>query len=78
MLLIITLLLPRSTQVPFPIWMLVLVFALYNLLHDLLHSRLPPRFSLAWLALLDLPVAGLLYFLGAETGGRLFVLFVLG
>lgn len=77
-LLLITLLMPNSSHVAFPIWMLVLVFAAYNLLHDLLRSRLPEHFSLAWLALLDLPVAGLLYFLGAETGGPLFVLFVLG
>ena len=77
-LLLITLLLPRSSHVAFPIWMLVLAFALYNLLHDLLRTRLPPQFSFAWLALLDLLVAGLLYFLGAEIGGPLFVLFVLG
>jgi signal transduction histidine kinase len=77
-LLFITLLMPTSSQVAFPIWMLVLAFALYNLLNDLLRNRLPERFSLAWLALLDLPVAGLLYFLGAEIGGPLFVLFVLG
>jgi signal transduction histidine kinase len=77
-LLLITLLMPTSSHVPFPIWMLVLAFALYNLLNDLLRSRLSERFSLAWLALLDLPIAGLLYFLGAETGGPLFLIFVLG
>jgi signal transduction histidine kinase len=77
-LLVITLVMPNSSHVAFPIWMLVLAFALYNLLHDLLRTRLSERFSFAWLAILDLPVAGLLYFLGAETGGPLFVLFVLG
>src|SRR5215217_7945532 len=77
-LLLITLLMPTSSQVAFPIWMLVLAFAAYNLIHDLLRGWLPERFSFAWLALLDLPVAGLLYFLGAETGGPLFVLFMLG
>ena len=77
-LLLITLLMPNSSHIAFPIWMLVLAFAGYNLLHDLLRIRLPERFSFAWLAILDLPVAGLLYFLGAETGGPLFVLFVLG
>src|SRR5207248_10503456 len=55
-----------------------LAFAAYNLLHDLLRLWLPTQFSFAWLALLDLPIAGLLYFLGAETGGPLFILFVLG
>ena len=77
-LLLITLLMPTSSYVAFPIWMLVLAFAGYNLLHDALRIWLPMRISFAWLALLDLPVAGLLYFLGAETGGPLFLLFVLG
>jgi signal transduction histidine kinase len=77
-LLLITLVMPTSSYVAFPIWMLVLGFAGYNLLNDLLRIRLPERLSFAWLALLDLPVAGLLYFLGAEAGGPLFVLFILG
>ena len=38
-LLLITLLMPTSSHVAFPLWILVLAFALYNLLHDLL--RIP-------------------------------------
>lgn len=60
-----------------PEWILVLLFAGYNLVVELLRTRLSHIFSFTWLAILDLPVAGLLYLVAAEAGGPLFVLFVL-
>ena len=48
-LLLITLLMPTSSYVAFPIWMLVLAFAAYNLLHDALRRLLGRADALAQL-----------------------------
>ena len=75
-LLLITLAQTDTTGVGLPGWALVALFAAYNLLVTLIQMRVG-RLSFAWVALLDVPVAGLLYALAAEAGGPLFVLFVL-
>lgn len=76
-LLLITITQPSPSTIGFSTWGLVVLFAGYNLLVELLRNRMPERFSFTWLAILDLPIAGLLYLLGAEAAGPLFVLFVL-
>ena len=58
-------------------WSLVLVFAGYNLLLNLLRIRFGWLSSYAHTAVLDLAVAGTLYLLGAEHGGPLYVLIFL-
>ncbi len=68
---------PSTEDVGLPAWLLVIVFAGYNLLVELVRTRVPRLFSFTWLAALDLAIAGLLYALAAEAGGPLFVLFVL-
>jgi signal transduction histidine kinase len=68
---------PTTSSVGLPTWVLVVLFAGYNLLTDVLRMRVPGPRSLAIGAILDVPVAGLLYFLAAEPGGPLFVLFFL-
>ena len=75
-LLLITLAQTDTTGVGLPGWALVMLFVAYNLLVTLLQMRVR-WLSFAWVALLDVPVAGLLYALAAEAGGPLFVLFVL-
>jgi signal transduction histidine kinase len=75
--LLITLAWPTEGRGGHQIWALVLVFAAYNLLVELIRAWLPPLRGFGWVPLLDLPVAGLLYFLDAEPGGPLFVAFYL-
>jgi signal transduction histidine kinase len=76
-LLLVTLAQPTVSRVGLPTWGLVLLFAVYTLLAQLLQRRLRSLRSFAWRYLADLPVAALIYFLGGELGGPLFVLFVL-
>lgn len=76
-LLLITLMRPSTSSVGLPTWTLVLTFAGYNLLVHLLQRWRPALRSFAWVALMDLPVAGFLYLLGVEAGGPLFVLLFL-
>jgi signal transduction histidine kinase len=68
---------PATSRAGLPIWAILLLFAAYNLLHDLARGVIgePPSFARA--AILDLPATGLAYFLGAQPGGILYVLFVL-
>lgn len=61
----------------FPDWMLALGFAGYNLVADVARRRSPGSHSFAWIAVLDVPVIGLLYLVGGQPGGPLFVLLVL-
>jgi signal transduction histidine kinase len=75
--LVITLALPREGGSALSTWALLGIFAAYNLCVDLLRRRMTPQFSFLWLAIIDLPVAGLLYLVDAEPGGPLFVLVVL-
>lgn len=60
-----------------PVWGLVLVFAGYNLVVEVLRLRLSARRFLMWMSILDLPLAAILYFVAGEAGGLLFVLFFL-
>jgi signal transduction histidine kinase len=77
-LLLITLAQPTtSLVVGLPTWGLVVLFAVYSLLADLVQNRVHSLRSLAWNYVANLPVTGLLYFLGGEAGGPLFVLFIL-
>jgi signal transduction histidine kinase len=76
-LLLITLAQPTTSRVGLPTWGLVLLFAGYSLVAALLQRRLHSLRAFAWRYVVDLVVIALLYFLGAEPGGPLFVLFVL-
>jgi len=76
-LLLLTLMRPAPSHGGVPNWVLVLCFVGYNLLVDLLRHQFSRLRSFAWVALIDLPVAGLLYLLSTESGGPLFVLFFL-
>ncbi len=76
-LLLITLAQPTVSRVGLPTWGLVLLFAVYTLLAQLLQRRLRSLRYFAWRYLADLPGIALIYFLGGELGGPLFVLFVL-
>ncbi|MDP9380071.1 MAG: hypothetical protein M3Q29_07960, partial [Chloroflexota bacterium] len=77
-LLVITLIRPRSGLAGIPTWALVLAFATYTLLANVVQSRLHTPQAFAKRYILDLPVTALVYFLAGEPGGPLFVLFVLG
>ncbi len=76
-LLMLTLIQPRASHVGAPTWALVVVFAGSTFIVELLRRRFSAQPSFAWTAILDLPVAGILYALGAESGGPLFILFFL-
>ena len=60
-----------------PNWTLVLLFAGYNLVADRHLPRLRGLSSFAGRAVLDLPLAGLVYVLSSELGGPAFVLYFL-
>ena len=64
---------PAVGRLGIPQWGLVLLFAAYNLLIDVLGLRWSWPRSFARRAVLDLPVVGLIYFLGEEHGGLPFV-----
>lgn len=68
---------PLQGRFGWPTWVLILLFAGYNLLVELARKLLPWLRSFARLAILDLPVAALLYWLSAAPGGPPFVLFLL-
>jgi signal transduction histidine kinase len=76
-LLLLTLLQPMTGRFGMPSWSLLLLFAAYNTLGQWLQTRWPALQSSAPQAILDLLVAGLIYFLGAQPGGPPFVLVVL-
>lgn len=76
-LLVITVARPVTGRVDAPTWVLVAVFGVYNLGIQFARTRLPRLRSYAWVAVVDLPVAGVLYLLAGEPGGPLFVLFFL-
>ena len=57
-----------------PIWGLVLLFAIYNLLIQMFQGALIGLRAVAWVPLLDLPASSVLYFLSAMPDGPLFVL----
>ncbi len=68
---------PPISGVRLPTWVLVLSFAVYNLLVEGLRNRVPWLRPDSSVVLLDLPVVGLLYYLGGEPGGPLFLLLFL-
>ena len=74
---LITLMQPSLSSLGLPTWSLLVLFAAYNLLVELSRRRLPEARALTLAAVLDLPMVGVLYFLAAEPGGPLFVLFFL-
>lgn len=76
-LLLISLAQPAAGRARFPDWALVLFFAGYNLLADLVRQRTPGHRAFAWIAVLDLAAVGLVYASGTQPGGPLFTLFVL-
>jgi signal transduction histidine kinase len=76
-LLLLTLLQPITGRFGMPSWSLFLLFAAYNGLCQWLQVRWPAFFSFALQAILDLPVAGLVYYFSAQPGGPTFVLIVL-
>ncbi len=74
---VITLMQPAVGREALPEWALVVGFAGYNLLVDLLRRRWPGNRSFAWAAVLDVPAVGLVYLMSAQPGGPLFVLLLL-
>ena len=76
-LLLITLVQPTTGRTGLPTWALVLLFAAYLLLVDLLRYLVRWLHPFTYKYVLGVPVSGLIYFLGAEPGGPLFVLFFL-
>jgi signal transduction histidine kinase len=75
--LVITLVWPLPGRTGHPVWAFVAALAVYNLGVEAARARVPRLRSYSWVPYLDLPVAGLLYFLDAEPGGPLFVAFYL-
>lgn len=76
-LLLITLAQPVTGRAGLPTWALVLLFAAYLLLVDVLRNLVPRLHSFKLKYVLGLPVGALVYSLGAGPGGPLFVLFFL-
>lgn len=76
-LLLLTLLQPMTGRFGIPSWSLMLLFAACNGLCQWLQVRWPALLSFDRQTVLDLPVVGLIYFLGAQPGGPPFVLIVL-
>jgi len=76
-LLLLTLLQPTESRIGAPVWVLVLVFQVYNLVVNLVRAYVPGFQSYTWKHILDVPVAGAVYALAGEPGGPLFVLFFL-
>ncbi|MDP9372217.1 MAG: HAMP domain-containing histidine kinase, partial [Chloroflexota bacterium] len=76
-LLAITLIRPTTSRLGLPTWGLVVAFAGYTLLANVAQHRAHTLQALRQRCLLDLPVTALVYFLGGEPGGPLFLLFVL-
>ena len=76
-LLLLALTQPAAGRTGIPIWALILLFAGYKLLVDLLRSRVSWLHPFARRYSLEVPAMALFYFLGDEPGGLLFVLFFL-
>lgn len=76
-LLLITLARPRTSLVGLPTWGIVLLFAGYSLLADLVQNRVHTLRAFRWKYTVGLPVTAPAYLLAGEQGGPLFVLFIL-
>jgi len=68
---------PLQGRLGWPTWGLILLFVGYNMLVELARRVAPWLRSFARVAIVDLPVAALLYWLSAAPGGPMFVLFLL-
>jgi hypothetical protein len=64
-LLLVTLLQPVRGRLDQYIELNILVFAIYNVVIEVIRRRFPARQGFAWVTLLDLPVVTALYSLGA-------------
>ncbi len=71
--LLITMLWPVEGRMGHSIWQLIVVFACYNSLIEMLRLRVPRLRSFAWVPILDLLACALIYFLDYEPGGPTFV-----
>ncbi len=76
LLLLLTLVRPATGRAGIATWALVLGFTTYNLLADGVRRSLRDA-SYTWKHLIDVPVAGFVYWLGGEPGGPLSVFFFL-
>ncbi len=76
-LLLITLVQPTTGRTGLPTWALILLFAAYLLIVESLRHLVRRLHPFTYKYVLGVPVSGLIYFLGAEPGGPLFVLFFL-
>lgn len=76
-LLLLSLARPLPSRAQLPMWAIILLFGAYNLIVDLLRSRVGWLRSFARVALLDLPVSALAYSMGWNVSGPLFPLMVL-
>ncbi len=76
-LLLITLVQPTTGRTGLLTWALILLFAAYLLIVELLRHLVRWLYPFIYKYVLGVPVCGLIYFLGAEPGGPLFVLFFL-
>jgi len=76
-LLLISLVQPSAGGADLRDWVLVLLFAGYNLVADLIRRQSRVRGAFAWIAVLDLPAVALVYFASDQPGGPLFGLLVL-
>ncbi len=77
-LLVLTLAQPADGRLGIPTWALVVLAAVLLLAFDLARIRVPRLRSYRLKYALDLPASALIYALGAEPGGPLFVLFFVG
>ncbi len=77
LLLLLTLAQPTFGRAGVPIWALLLLALGYRLLVEFLRKRVRVLQAYTWKAILDVPVALLIYTVGADPGGPLFVLFFL-
>ena len=73
-LLLVTLTQPVRGRLDYIIELNILLFVAYNILLEVVRSRIPLLRSFAWVCVLDLPVVLLVYSLDAAPGGLLFVL----
>jgi len=76
-LLLLTILQPMTGRIGLPSWSLLLMFAAYNALCQVIQPRWPIRRAIARQAILDLPATGVVYLLSAHPGGAAYVLVVL-
>ncbi len=76
-LLLITLAQPTTGRTGLQTWALILLFTAYLLIVELLRHIVRRLHPFTYKYVLGVPVSGLIYFLGAEPGGPLFVLFFL-